>query len=299
VGLRGIVPSLNTPFDTRGGLDLSSLGALADHCVGTGCAGLLCLAVAAESDALSQKEWQAAARAIVEGAAGRLPVILSVSHGAQKVRLERARFAAAIGAHGILCQPPAGSATDRAALLKEVGAAGPDFLMVQDLDWAGPGLAIDEIVALFEAIPQFASLKIEVAPAGPKYTKVLAATGGRLHVCGGWAVLQMIEALGRGVHGFMPTCMEALYVQIYSRFESGDVAGARALHADLLPVLAFSNQHIFTSIGFFKRLRVAEGLFSTPICRPPVPPLDPHQELEAKLLMDQVARLTGVRKIKN
>jgi len=94
----------------------------------------------------------------------------------------------------------------------------------------------------------------------------------------------------------MPTCMEQVYVEIHRRFEAGDEAGARRLHGDILPILAFSNQHIWTSISFFKRLRQAEGLFSTSICRPPVPPLDAAQKHETDIhvanalaLIDQLA----------
>jgi len=291
VGLRGIVPSLNTPFDAGGAVDLAGVGRLVDHCVDSRCAGLLCLAVAGEAASLTADEARAVAQAIVTRAAGRIAVIVSVSDDTQSGRLERARHAAAIGADGILCQPPAGGADERRAMLGEVADAGPDFLMIQDLDWSGPGLPVAEIVELFETLPRFVSLKIEVAPAGPKYSQVLAATGGQLHVCGGWAVMQMIDALRRGVQGFMPTGMEQVYVEIHRRFQAGDEAGARRLHGEILPVLAFSNQHIWTSISFFKRLRQAEGIFSSRFCRPPVPPLDDAQEHETDVLVDHVTAL--------
>ncbi|MFV2092078.1 MAG: hypothetical protein ACC634_03235, partial [Hyphomicrobiales bacterium] len=92
-------------------------------------------------------------------------------------------------------------------------------------------------------------------------------------------------------HAFMPTGMEPLYVEIHRRFQAGDEAGARQLHSEILAVLAFSNQHIWTSIGFFKRLRQATGIFSTSICRPPVPPFDAAQEHESDALVAHVATL--------
>ncbi|NOZ32053.1 MAG: dihydrodipicolinate synthase family protein [Alphaproteobacteria bacterium] len=291
VGLRGIVPSLNTPFDANGAVDLMALRRLVDHCVFTGCAGILCLAVASEADALSESEKREIAECVVLHAGGRIPVVVAVSDVVQEVRLARADHAAQIGANGILCQLPAQSRADRLAMVDEIGAAGPDFFMIQDLDWSGPGLPVPEIVDLFERVPRFASLKIEVAPAGPKYSAVLEATKGQLHVCGGWAVLQMIEGLRRGIHGFMPTCMEPLYVEIYRRFQSNDEPGARQLHADLLPVLAFSNQHISTSIRFFKRLRQIEGLFETDACRPPLLPLDEPQKYETQMLISHLDKL--------
>lgn len=38
-----------------------------------------------------------------------------------------------------------------------------------------------------------------------RYTDALVATRGKLHVAGGWAVTQMIEALDRGVACMLPT----------------------------------------------------------------------------------------------
>ena len=157
--------------------------------------------------------------------------------------------------------------------------------MIQDLDWAGGGLEVAEIVRLYDDLPSFRCLKIETIPAGPKYTAVLEETGGRLHVSGGWAVSQMIDALERGVHTFMPTAMDRMYVAIYLAYQSGDRDAARLLFERLLPVLAFSNQHIDVSIRFFKMLRHAEGIFSSDACRLPIKPLDDIQLKEAARLI--------------
>ncbi len=83
----------------------------------------------------------------------------------------------------------------------------PGFLMLQDWDFGGYGLSVKLVKKLFEDIDVFQSLKIEVVPAGVKYTEVWEATDGKLHLAGGWAVTQMIEALDRRVHAMMPTAM--------------------------------------------------------------------------------------------
>jgi 4-hydroxy-tetrahydrodipicolinate synthase len=205
-----------------------------------------------------------------------------------------AAMAREFGAQIMLCQAPAGLAGE--ALVAQMAAlaqVGPPMLMVQDLDFGGPGLALDDILLLREQLPAFQCLKIEVTLPGPKYSAVLEATQGALHVSGGWAAAQMMEALHRGVHAFIPTAMDAIYVAIYRRFQAGDVAGARALHEQLAPVLAFSNQHLDTSIRFFKHLRHREGLFATPLCRSSVRPLDAHQMRELELNVERVLAMQG------
>ena len=94
--------------------------------------------------------------------------------------------------------PYTDTATYRAEV-EAVAALEPPFLMLQDWDASGYGVPVAEIVQLFEEIEVFRCLKVEVVPAGVKYSEVLAATEGRLHVSGGWAVSQMIEGLDRGV----------------------------------------------------------------------------------------------------
>ena len=82
-------------------------------------------------------------------------------------------------------------------LIREIAQEVTTFLVIQDWDFHGFGIPVNVIVDLFEEIDVFKSLKVEVTPAGKKYSDVLEATGGRLHISGGWASSQMTEALDR------------------------------------------------------------------------------------------------------
>ena len=292
--LRGIVPSMNTPFLDDGSVDLAGIRRSVDTVVQTGVAGMLILAVAAETASLTLPEKRLVAQTFLAHTAGRVPVIIGCSSAEQADRLALAAMARELGAPVMLCQAPAGLGGE--ALVAQMAAltqVGPPVLMVQDLDFAGPGLPLADILLLRRQLPAFQCLKIEVALPGPKYSAVLEATQGALHVSGGWAAAQMLEALHRGVHAFIPTAMDAIYVAIYRHFQAGDVAQARALHEQLAPVLAFSNQHLDTSIRFFKHLRHREGLFATPLCRAGVRPLDEHQMRELELNVERVLAMQG------
>lgn len=289
---RGIVPSMNTPFLADGSVDLAGIRRSTDAVIDAGVAGMLVLAVAGETGSLDATEKRLVASTFVQHCAGRVPVIIGCSNATQEQRLESAAMARELGAAMMLCQVPAG--LGGAALvdqMRELAQVGPAQLMLQDLDFAGPGLALDDILLLHRELPAFVALKIEVVLPGPKYSAVLQATGGALHVSGGWAAAQMMEALARGVHAFIPTAMDAIYVAIHRRFCAGDVADARALHAQIAPVLAFSNQHIDVSIRFFKQLRQREGQFQTAFCRAPVRPLDAYQMQECDFQVERVIAL--------
>ena len=97
--------------------------------------------------------------------------------------------------------------------------------------------------------------------------------------------MQIIEALDRGVHAFMPTGMHELYTRIYDLYREGQRVEARALFEQLVPVLAFSNQHLDISVHFFKRLLHRQGIYSTPRVREPILPFDPtHEKIAQELI---------------
>jgi 4-hydroxy-tetrahydrodipicolinate synthase len=281
----GIVPSLNTPFAADGAVDAEAYGRLVEYVIAAGCAGLLLPAVAGEIGSLTRPERERLVEAASSRNAGRIPLIVGVSAASWPESLALARHAGRAGAAALLWQPEAGlseSALEKG--LAALGEAGPGPVVLQDLDWRGGGLPLEVIVRLAERVPAFAGIKVETVPAGPKYSAILAATEGRLHVSGGWAVSQMMDALSRGVHAFMPTGMEPVYCEILRRHGRGRPEEARALFEAILPILAFANQHIEVSIRFFKALRHAAGVFATDACRPGVAALDAIQAEECRRL---------------
>jgi 4-hydroxy-tetrahydrodipicolinate synthase len=283
--LRGIVTVLNTPFNPDNTLDLPGLAQNVDNAIQAGVAGFLVPAMASEVGALSEAEREAVVQTTVNTAAGRAPVIGGASAPDQATRMTATKTLLDLGCAGILVSIPFEDASRYRSDVAALADLGPDFLMLQDWDAQGYGLPVPVIVELFNTLPAFKCLKVEVVPAGPKYTEVLEATQGQLHVSGGWAVSQMIEGLDRGVHAFMPTGMHPIYTSIYRRYMAGDRDGAQALFERLLPVLAFSNQHLDISIYFFKRLLHAQGVYATDHVRSPAVPFDAtHQKIADHLI---------------
>jgi 4-hydroxy-tetrahydrodipicolinate synthase len=283
--LRGILTVLNTPFTPEDEIDLPSLRKNVRAALAAGVAGFLVPAMASEVGKLSLAERLAMVRSVLDETAGRVPVIGGASAASGSERLAAAAQLISLGCQGILVSIPFQNEDQYEQDVKAVAALDPSFLMLQDWDAGGFGVPVPLVARLFEEVPAFRSLKIEVVPAGVKYSQVLAATGGRLHVCGGWAVMQIIEALDRGVHAFMPTGMHEIYTRIYSLYQAGDRPVAQALFNRLLPVIAFSNQHLDISIHFFKHLLHQQGIYATPRVRPPILEFDAtHQAIAADLI---------------
>jgi 4-hydroxy-tetrahydrodipicolinate synthase len=289
--MRGIVTVLNTPFLDDDAIDREGLNANVAQAIAAGVAGFLVPAMAAEVGKLSMAERIQVVETVLGAVKGRVPVIGGASADTPEARLDMARRLIGLGCDGVLVSIPYTDESQYRRHVEAVAALDPPFLMLQDWDATGYGVPVSVIVRLFEDVEAFRCLKVEVVPAGVKYSEVIEATGGRLHVSGGWAVMQMIEALDRGVHAFMPTGMHAVYTRIFSLYHEGQRDAARALFNRLLPVLAFSNQHLDISIHFFKRLLYRQGVYATPRVREPILPFDAFHERMADELIEYVLEL--------
>ncbi len=290
--LRGIVTVLNTPFTDHDQIDTESLAANIQSALTAGVSGFLVPAMAAEVGKLNEQERALMVKTTVDTVNGRVPVIGGASAPEADTRERLARTLIDLGCEGILASIPYTNDGDYERQVRALDALKPGLLMLQDWDFQGYGLPVPLIIRLFQTVETFNSIKIEVVPAGVKYSEVLKATGGKLHVSGGWAVTQMIEALDRGVHTLMPTGMHSIYTRIYRLYMAGDRDGAQALFYRLLPVLAFSNQHLDISIHFFKRLLYHQNIYRTAHVRPPILPFDAAHTRIADELINTVIELT-------
>lgn len=281
--LKGIVTVLNTPFSRADTIDLEALKNNVQEAMQAGVAGILVPAMASEVYKLSQAERLRMLNLVLETVGDKIPVIGGAGEQELSKSRELLKAYMALGCKNVLFQIPFIDEYQFRNHFRELAALDPEMIMLQDWDATGYGLSDELICDLFEIVPAFRCLKIETVPAGPKYSRILEKTQGKLNLSGGWAVTQMIEGLQRGVHAFMPTGMHYIYTGIYRLFEEGRFAEAEALFEKIIPVLAFSNQHLDISIHFFKRLLYRQGIYNTPNVRNPILPFDTlHQKLADK-----------------
>jgi len=270
---RGIVPVLQTPFTVSGAVDRDSLVNLIEAALREGAGGFLVPAVASEVDFLSGPDRDEIVRLVAERNNGRVPLIVGASSRDADECRHFARQAERAQADACLVAVPAALYTcpeEIPAFFQSIAASTALPLIIQDLQWNGPGLPVSTILQLKEQIPALAGIKIETVPAGPKYTAVRCALGHDFFIAGGWAVPQMIEALDRGVDALIPEAsMVAVYAAIQRAHAGGDRPEAVRLFRRLVPLLAFTNQEIGLSIAFFKRLLVRRGIFESPAMRQP------------------------------
>lgn len=286
--LDGITPIVNTPFTDELEVDYASLGRLLRRGMEDGVVGFIVPAVASEIGKLSMTERRGLLEATVDEA-GSVEVIAGVSSDDVAESIVLAEHAVRRGVTAVLCRAPERLVDDADALVRhftELAGVGMQTLIIQDLAWGGAGMDIATIVRLYEEVPAFTAIKVETSPAGSKYSAILEATGGAIHVSCGWGLGQMIEALDRGVSTFTTTAINLPFIEMHRRYLSGDRAGAVALFDEVAPMLIWCQQHLEVSIPFLKRYAVADGLFSTALLRDPQIPFDAVQERIAAELIE-------------
>jgi 4-hydroxy-tetrahydrodipicolinate synthase len=200
---RGFVPLLEMPFFEDGSIDYDGLLALVEDTIAGGTNGLTAPLVASEVHALAKEERERILTMAPAAIRGRVPFIAGASSDDPELARRFAGVAENAGAAGYVVAVPNSlygrPAQEIVAFFHAAAGAIALPLIIQDLQWSGPGLDIETIRRLRDALPTLAGLKIETVPAGPKYTKVREAFGPDFFISGGWAVPQLIEALDRGV----------------------------------------------------------------------------------------------------
>ena len=153
-----------------------------DFLIDAGVDGICILANFSEQFLLSDQEREALMRLSLEHVGGRIPVIVTVSHYATEIAVQRARLAKELGADIVMMMPPyhgallKGSAQDTYEQFAAVGEVGIP-IMLQDAPLSGVDLPVPLLVKMAEEIEMLKLFKIECPRAADKLRALIAAGG--------------------------------------------------------------------------------------------------------------------------
>jgi dihydrodipicolinate synthase/N-acetylneuraminate lyase len=266
--LRGIFPVLQTALDAQGELDIASLRREVDFCIDAGAHGLVFPALGSEVQFLSDRERQQLVEAVVSQAAGRAPVVVTVSAPSAAIAVEHARHAAQVQAQAVMALPPyisQGNADEILDYYRRIGQACGLPLVVQN---AAPGVSPDFLVRLLREIPLIHYIKEEAGASAHSVSAVMRAAGDRCDgIFGGAFGRWMLSEMRRGASGFMPAAeVIDVYVQVWAAFQQGDFARARRIFNVILPLI---NQLMLLGLPVSKEILVRRGIFQTACMRSP------------------------------
>ncbi|HZW74154.1 MAG TPA: dihydrodipicolinate synthase family protein, partial [Caldimonas sp.] len=247
---RGVFPVVPTTFTDSGELDLASQKRCVDFMIDAGSEGLCILANFSEQFALSDDERETLTRAILEHVAGRVPVIVTTTHFATRVCVERSRRAQAQGAAMVMVMPPYHGATIRVAepLLHGFFAALSYALsipiMVQDAPVSGTPMSAALLARLATEIERVRYFKIESAGAASKLRELIRLGGAAIE--GPWDGEEGITLLADLDAGATGAMTGGGYPDGLRRIVDAHAAGRRedavAEYGRWLPLINFENR---------------------------------------------------------
>jgi 2-keto-3-deoxy-L-arabinonate dehydratase len=282
VPLAGVVPVVPTVFRDDESVDLDGTARVVDYLVDAGVDGLCLLANYSEQFSLTDAERDELARTLLEGVAGRLPVIVTTSHYSARVAAARSRAAQEMGAAMVMLMPPFFGATMTVAgpavieYFRQVADAIDIPIMVQDAPLSPTPLPASLLVGLVGQVPLVQYAKIEVPQAADKLHALAGALGASLPgPFDGEESVTLIPDLDAGAKGTMPSSMvPAELGQIIRRYLAGDRAGAVRAWEDLLPLIHFENRQC--GLRAQKILLAEGGIIASERTRAPLGPVSPR-----------------------
>ncbi|MET4103759.1 2-keto-3-deoxy-L-arabinonate dehydratase [Roseovarius sp. MBR-78] len=248
--LTGILPVAPTPFHDDGSIDTDGMTRVLDCMIDQGVDAICILANYSEQFVLSDAERAALAKLSLEHVAGRVPVIVTVSHFSTRVVVNRAREAEAMGAAMLMMMAPyhgVGLAPTDIGIYEHFAAVSDAVsipIMVQDAPLSGVNLSVPLLVRMAKEIENVSYFKMEMPFAADKLTRLIEEGGE--HILGpfdGEEAATLLADLDAGCTGTMTSALQPELIRpIVINYRSGNIDAALAGWRDALPLINHENR---------------------------------------------------------
>ena len=274
----GIWPVAPTPFNDDGTLDLEGMKRVLDLMIDQGVDGICILANFSEQFLISDDERDVLTRLCLEHVAGRVPVIVTVSHFATEIVVARAQQAKELGAsvvmmmapyHGALLKGTPAQTFEQFERVSEVGIP----IMLQDAPLSGVELPVPLLAQMALEIEMLKLFKIECPGTATKLRGLIAEGGDAVEgPFDGEEGITLLADLDAGATGSMTSALiPELIKPVITHHLRGDREAAKTLYARILPTINHENRQC----GFraAKEAMVEGGVIKSSFCRHPISPL--------------------------
>lgn len=276
----GIWPVAPTPFHDDGTLDLDGMKRVLDCLIDQGADGICILANFSEQFLISDEERAILTRLSLEHVAGRVPVIVTISHFSTQIAVERARYAKSLGAGMVMMMPPyhgallKGTPEQTFEQFRMVGEVGIP-IMVQDAPLSGVELPVPLLVRMAREIEEVRLFKIECPKAANKLRALIAEGGDAIEgPFDGEEGITLLADLDAGATGSMTSGMIVDQIKpVIEKHHAGDMEGATAAYARV--AMAINHENRQCGWQSCKAAMVEGGVIRSEFCRHPIQPLHP------------------------
>lgn len=267
--LRGIMPSLTTPFTPDLEVDHKSLERVVRYAIDAGAHALVVMELQGEHFSLGDDERKKAVATVLKSAAGQVPVVVGVSAASQEQSVIFARHAEESGASALIATPPffrAQSPQRIDAFYKLLNGATSLPVIAQSApEGMGTAISVPQQMDIVRENQNVKYLLNECVANQMVITTLLEEAkslraGSLIAVGSGNGAMLMLHDYYRGARFFMPSVeLTELYVDLWNALESGEESLAMKKYKILAPVMMFGSNYkrSFTK-GMLKRRGIIE-----------------------------------------
>jgi 4-hydroxy-tetrahydrodipicolinate synthase len=284
----GLGTALVTPFRADGSIDETAVRRLARRQVEAGVHFVSPCGTTGEAPTLSHREKLRVVELVIDEVAGRVPVLPGAGGYDTREVIEQARELEKMGADGILSVTPYYNKPTQEGLYEHykaiAGSTSLPIVLYNVPGRAGVNIEVRTVVRLSE-IRNIVGVKEASGNVVQMFEIYAACREDFLLLSGDDSLTVAVMAIGgRGVISVASNAMPAEMAQIVELCEKGDYAGARKLHAWLLP---------FIQVNFVeanpipvKAAMAAMGLLEEAYRLPLVPPSEAARDKIMRVLQD-------------
>jgi 4-hydroxy-tetrahydrodipicolinate synthase len=303
---RGVFIISVTPFTEAGDVDWPSVDSLVEFYLGKGVSGVTILGMMGEAQKLRDTESATFAKYFIDRVAGRVPVIVGVSHAGTDNLVHLSKTAVDAGAAGVMIAPVAGLKTEiqiRDYFAVIFNRLGPDIpVCFQDYPiGTGVNISVPAFLQLVDEHPSLVMFKHEDWPGLRKLQQVRRACDGsvrrRISILCGNGGLYLPQELHRGADGAMTGfAYPEMLVRVCEAFSAGRAEDAEDIFDGYLPLVRHEQQ-IGIGLAIRKEILRRRGAIASAAVRAPGPRLDRDDIEELDRLMHRLERrLSGAEK---
>lgn len=286
--LTGILPVAPTPFHDDGRVDEAGMRRVIDCMIDQGVDAICILANYSEQFVLSDEERATLMRLSLEHAAGRVPMIVTVSHFSTDIVVGRARAAEALGAamvmmmppyHGVGLQPAPQGVFEH---FQRVNDAISIPIMVQDAPLSGVALSVDLLARMARELENVSYFKIECPFAADKLAALIEAGGEKIvGPFDGEEAVTLLADLDAGATGTMTSALFPEKIRpIVTDYRAGRLDAALDQWKLCLPLINHENRQC--GLRAAKVVMKAGGVIGSDHVRHPLKPMS--ERTRARLL---------------
>jgi dihydrodipicolinate synthase/N-acetylneuraminate lyase len=280
--LTGILPVAPTPFHADGAIDPEGMKRVLDCMIDQGVDAICILANYSEQFVLSDEERAVLTKVSLEHVAGRVPVIVTVSHFSTQIVVNRAKAAEALGASMLMMMPPyhgVGLAPSPEGIFEHFAAVSDAIsipIMVQDAPLSGVQLPVPLLVRMAKEIENVSYFKMEMPFAADKLD-LLIAEGGE-HIVGpfdGEEAATLLADLDAGCTGTMTSALQPEKIRpIVVDYRAGNTEKALEQWKLCLPLINHENRQC--GLRACKTVMMEGGVIGSDHVRHPLKPMSPR-----------------------